>query len=117
MRALMIGCGKMGGALLSQWAGEPSVSFTIIDPVADVSLKGVRLERSSAEISGETFDMLVVAIKPQQIADILPEYVKHLADGALVVSMAAGCSSDSLERALGTQAIVRIMPNMPSAIG
>ena len=61
--------------------------------------------------------MLVIAIKPQMIAGVMPTYAGHLAEGGVVVSMAAGTSCASLENLLGEQAIVRIMPNMPSAIG
>lgn len=117
MRALMIGCGKMGGALLSRWLGEDTLSFTVIDPVATLSQEGVRLERSAAAISGETFDMLIIAIKPQQIADILPGYAETLAESGLIVSIAAGMSCESLEKLVGQRPIIRIMPNMPSAIG
>ena len=117
MRVLMIGCGKMGGALLSRWTSDGALSFTVIDPMAELSQTTVRLERSADAISGETFDMLVIAIKPQMIADVLPGYAKHLASDGLVLSMAAGTSCASLAKAAGECAIVRIMPNMPSAIG
>lgn len=117
MRVLMIGCGKMGGALLSRWASDDAHSFTVIVPNSELSEPGVRVERSPGAIAGERFDMLVIAIKPQMIADVMPAYTGHLAEGGVVVSMAAGTSCASLEKVLGEQAIVRIMPNMPSAIG
>ncbi len=117
MRVLMIGCGKMGGALLSRWASDDALSFTVIVPNSELSEPGVRVERSPDAIAGESFDMLVIAIKPQMIAGVIPTYANHLAEGGVVVSMAAGTSCASLEKLFGEQAIVRIMPNMPSAIG
>ena len=57
----MIGCGKMGSALLSQWVRGPE-AITVIDPAQEQVPDGVVLARSAAEISGQTFDCIVAAI-------------------------------------------------------
>jgi pyrroline-5-carboxylate reductase len=113
---LLIGCGKMGGALLSRWISGDD-RFTIVDPALDAAPRGVRLVRSRDELEGETFDVLVVAIKPQLIDEILPAYVPHLSEGGYALSIAAGASIARLMRVLGGKPIVRVMPNLPAAIG
>lgn len=117
MKALMIGCGKMGGALLHQWALSDQVSFTVIDPAANALPASVTGYRHAEALGTETFDMVIIAIKPQLVEDILPVYKKHLSETGCVLSMAAGCSAERIAALLDTAAIIRIMPNLPSFIG
>lgn len=112
----MIGCGKMGGALLEKWK-EGEDEFTIVDPALSEAPSGVTLHRDRSGIAGQTFDVVVVAIKPQMIDDILPEYTDAFADDGYVLSMAAGCSIARLAKASGGRPVVRVMPNLPAAIG
>ncbi|PZT85179.1 MAG: pyrroline-5-carboxylate reductase [Citromicrobium sp.] len=106
----------MGSALLSQWSrgGE---DITVVDPVQDSVPDGVRLVQNRDPIADETFDCIVAAIKPQMIDDILPEYAENLASGGYVLSIAAGYSSDRLSRIMGDAPVIRVMPNLPAAIG
>lgn len=116
MNILLIGCGKMGGALLSQWK-DGGDEFTIVDPGLREAPKGVRLLDDRAHLGAEKFDVVVVAIKPQMIDDILPSYASHLTDQGYALSIAAGCSIDRLRRVLGGKPVIRVMPNFPAAIG
>ncbi|WP_369025061.1 pyrroline-5-carboxylate reductase family protein [Qipengyuania sp. RANM35] len=113
---LMIGCGKMGGALVSHWmhGGE---RFTIVDPALDTAPEGARLLRDASEIAGEAFNVVIVAIKPQMVDEILPAYAEMLGEGGYVLSIAAGCSIERLSRLMGGAPVVRVMPNLPSAVG
>lgn len=115
--ALMIGCGKMGGALLRRWVQSDDVVFSVVDPAAQDIPDQAKAYAHIDALGSERFDIIVVAIKPQLIEAILPDYIKHLAKDGVVVSMAAGCSMETLSGALETQAIIRIMPNLPSFIG
>ncbi|QKG72765.1 pyrroline-5-carboxylate reductase family protein [Erythrobacter mangrovi] len=112
----MIGCGKMGGALLSHWmsGGE---EFTIVDPILDAVPSGARLVRDRSAVSEERFDVVVVAIKPQMIDEVMPAYAALLAGGGYALSIAAGCSIARLSRLLGGAPVVRVMPNLPAAVG
>ncbi|MDG5747377.1 pyrroline-5-carboxylate reductase [Qipengyuania sp. XHP0207] len=112
----MIGCGKMGGALLSHWNTGPE-NFTVVDPALDKAPVGVRLERSRDAVADETFDVIIVAIKPQMVDDLLPEYAPMLSDGGYVLSIAAGCSLARLSRLMNGAPVVRVMPNLPAAVG
>ena len=106
----------MGGALLGCWtAGNDR--FTVVDPGLAEAPNGVRLVADRADLGDARFDAVVVAIKPQMVDAVLPEYVPHLADDAYALSIAAGCSIDRLARLLGGAPVVRVMPNLPAAIG
>jgi pyrroline-5-carboxylate reductase len=112
---LVIGCGKMAGALLSGWLRGQD-RFTAVEPGEGSVPDGVRHVRNQEELAGETFDTLVVGIKPQMLADILPAYTQNLANGAYVLSMAAGVSAAAVSRLLNDAPTIRIMPNLPAAI-
>lgn len=116
MKIVLIGCGKMGGALLSQWMGSGD-DYTIVDPGLDKAPDGVELVRDRTALANRRFDIAVVAIKPQLIDDVLPDYVDHLTDDGFALSIAAGCSIERLRHVLKGRAVVRVMPNLPAAIG
>lgn len=113
---LMVGCGKMGGALLDHWmsGGE---NFTIVDPALDSAPSPARLVSDTDALGDEDFDVVIVAIKPQMIDDVLPGYASRLADGGYVLSIAAGCSAERIARAVDGAPVVRVMPNLPAAVG
>jgi len=112
----MIGCGKMGGALLENWKkGEDD--FTIVDPALSQAPAGVMLHADKSAIEGKVFDVVVVAIKPQMVDDIVPDYADAFALDGYVLSIAAGCSMARLKKASGGRPVVRVMPNLPAAIG
>lgn len=117
MKALMIGCGKMGGALLQQWTSSDKVSFTVIDPAANALPVSVKAYTHAEALGSETYDMVIVAIKPQLVETVLPNYKKHLSETGCILSMAAGTSSARLAHIFGNASVIRIMPNLPSFIG
>lgn len=59
-------------------------------------------------------DVLVLAVKPQDMREALAQVQTQ---GALVLSIAAGLTVATLANWLGTQRIVRVMPNTPAAVG
>ena len=67
----------------------------------------------------DEMDAIILAIKPQGFPELLPELKPHLNDKTLVISVAAGISSEAILRALGrdNQPLVRTMPNIPAAVG
>jgi pyrroline-5-carboxylate reductase len=117
MKALLIGCGKMGGALLGRWVKSPEWSFTVVDPMAQDLPDDVRLFRDRDELGSELFDLVIVAVKPQLIDAVLPGYEQYLGAAGCVGSIAAGCSVARLHSALGDVSVIRIMPNLPASIG
>jgi len=119
---VLIGCGKMGGALMSGWvdAGLPASSMAIIDPypgaaAASFAAKGAALNPGALP---DNPSAVVVAVKPQLIAEALPLVGRMAGPDVLVLSIAAGVPMARFEAAAppGTP-IVRAMPNTPAAVG
>ncbi len=106
----------MGGALLSNWRAG-SESFTIVDPNLTEAPDGVRLVSDRDAVKGEAFDVVVVAIKPQMIADVMPAYADIVSDGGYALSIAAGASLERIGTAMKGTPVIRVMPNLPAAIG
>jgi pyrroline-5-carboxylate reductase len=121
---LLVGCGKMGGALLQGWRERGIAGhFTIVEPgpaaaaLADAPATAV-LADASAIAAGLRPDVVVFAVKPQTMTEIVPQYRRFAATGCVVLSIAAGKTLSYLGRLLGAEAaVVRAMPNTPAAIG
>jgi pyrroline-5-carboxylate reductase len=116
----LIGAGNMGGALLSGWLarGIDTSVITAIDPNTPpaASRSGIRLASGPAGLG--KFDVLVIAIKPQLFADVLPGLAHLCGPQTAVVSVAAGQTIKSIAHRLGhSGAIIRTMPNTPALIG
>ncbi|MFM9977225.1 MAG: pyrroline-5-carboxylate reductase family protein [Sphingomonadaceae bacterium] len=111
----MIGCGNMAGAMLSRWldTGLDPARVTVIDP-ANPALP-VRVLAAAPDEAAP--DILLLGVKPQLLGDMAPG-LRSASDGALVLSILAGTTTATL-RALFPDArgIVRIMPNLPVALG
>lgn len=106
----------MGGALLEHWM-EGDERFTIVDPMLESAPDNARLVSSRDSIADESFDVVIVAIKPQMIEEIVPEYASMLAESGYVLSIAAGCSIARLSNLMNDAPVVRVMPNLPAAVG
>ena len=117
MKILMAGCGNMGGAMLRRWTGSEIPPITVVDPADIETPSRVRHVRSLDELDGETFDLLIVAIKPQMMETVLPPYGKLMAKGAFALSIAAGVTTERVSRLVGDLPVVRVMPNLPAACG
>ena len=111
----MVGCGNMGGAMLRRWlaAGLHPRRVTAITRSGRGVPKGVRAV--AALPTDETPATLVLAVKPQQLATVVPD-IAHLRP-ALLVSILAGVEEKTLAASIAASAIVRAMPNLPVAIG
>ena len=70
---LMVGCGKMGSALLTHWmsGGE---RFTIVDPALESAPASARLVADAGELGDEQFDVVIVAIKPQLVDEVVAQH-------------------------------------------
>ncbi|RPF72665.1 pyrroline-5-carboxylate reductase family protein [Aurantiacibacter spongiae] len=112
----MIGCGKMGEALLGGWSRGDD-DFTLVDPGLEEAPHGAILYADAAQLGDRTFDAVVCAVKPQMIDTVMPGYTDHYADDAYLLSIAAGASIDRLKAASGGRPVIRVMPNLPAAVG
>jgi pyrroline-5-carboxylate reductase len=121
---LLVGAGKMGGALLEGWLRQgldPSAVF-IQDPAPPPEVKALAVRHGIA--AGDAPDLpappsvIVVAVKPALVEKLLPELEPLIGEGSVVLSIAAGRTLAALSRALppGT-AVVRAMPNVAASVG
>ncbi|MFT5894561.1 MAG: pyrroline-5-carboxylate reductase [bacterium] len=117
MSLLVIGCGKMGGALVARWASEIEIPITVAVRSSNVVPQGTALVRSPSELEGMLFDQVVIAVKPQVIGEVVPDYLPYISKGACMLSIAAGISIESLTSIVGDRPIIRMMPNLPGEIG
>jgi pyrroline-5-carboxylate reductase len=122
---VLAGAGKMGTALLSGWLGRGLNPRNVIiqephltgDAAKLVSEHGIAAFPAIATLQSPP-SVILVAVKPQAIDSVLPLLARLAGPATVVMSIAAGKSIASFERALpkGT-AVVRAMPNTPAAIG
>jgi pyrroline-5-carboxylate reductase len=115
MNILLVGCGRMGGALARNWTGANQVF--VFDPVAGNLAEGVQRIDSLDDSALPDALAVVLAVKPQvwpSIAASLSRFAQH---NSLFISIMAGVPLARLSAALGSTRIVRAMPNTPAAIG
>ncbi len=117
---LLLGCGRMGSALLAGWDAEGLSPSVVVEPSpAGKSQAGPHLVVSDAAAIPAGFrpSAIVLAVKPQ-VADAAMASVATLADDTMVLSIMAGRTLSGLRAALPKAGgIVRAMPNTPAAIG
>ncbi|MHA6288729.1 pyrroline-5-carboxylate reductase [Maricaulis sp. CAU 1757] len=117
MDILLVGCGKMGGAMLSRWVDEVPAQFTAVNRSGNNIPPAAAHAGNASALADRRFDAIIVAVKPQQIADIMPAYRDFLSDDGCFLSIAAGTSVESLRDTLGERPVIRLMPNLPALVG
>ena len=122
---MLVGCGKMGGALLAGWLdrGFETGAIRVIDtdgPTAEAARIGhgvIVYEAPEAIDPAFAPDVVVFAVKPQSMEEMWPTYRRYAAAGAVFLSIAAGKTIGYFEDRLGAStAVVRSMPNTPAAV-
>ena len=129
---VLIGCGKMGGAMLEGWVADTNLDaqFSIIEPFQDnlgwtashanIALFDSCAASEAASISSAT--MIVLAVKPQMMEEAIGHFPQMIDDDTAFLSIAAGITTAWLASRLdpvsgGAATIIRAMPNTPAAIG
>ena len=121
---LLVGAGKMGGALLEGWLahGLPPALVAVSDPAplpfVVKLLAARRIARDPNPPLIPIHAAVVLAVKPQDAATVVPQIARFVGPDTVVVSIMAGRTLASLAKFLPKNApIVRAMPNTPAAIG
>lgn len=114
---VLLGCGKMGGAMLQGWLAEglSPDAVHVIDPKPSdwLNAQGVHVNSGLPPAPA----MTLLAVKPQMMGDALPQ-VAALSGRTVFLSIAAGTTIATLKAALGEgAAVIRAMPNTPAAVG
>ncbi|MCJ8140376.1 pyrroline-5-carboxylate reductase [Falsirhodobacter halotolerans] len=115
---VLLGCGKMGSALLAGWleGGMSPGGVHVIDPRPSdwVRAQGVQI---NAPLPPDPA-LVLIAVKPQMMAEALPQLAPLGGGATLFLTVAAGTSIAAYARLLGEETpIVRAMPNTPAAVG
>ena len=122
-RIAVLGFGQLGQAL----ARGIQRSKNKIKIIASVR-SGSKAEELSKKLNLEVYsqnkrvveaaDLLVLAVKPKQVAGVLKEVQKSLTKKKLLISVCASITLDDLRKAAGPDVrLIRAMPNLPSVIG
>lgn len=124
---LLIGCGKMGSAMLAGWLKEGlnKDAILIVDPYLDIirenfsQLPDLNLQETVEGLpKGLAPSFVVMAVKPQMMEEALETLKAYDLSQAVILSVAAGKTIHYFEDYLSQDhAIVRAMPNTPAAIG
>ncbi len=113
----------MGSALLKGWLNRGVKAITVVEPQPSAELKKLAKAKKIALVAAPSQvktkpSVCLVAIKPQVLKGEAPAMANFAANGALMISIAAGTSVAAMSKAWGKKArIIRAMPNTPGAIG
>jgi pyrroline-5-carboxylate reductase len=124
---VLVGAGKMGSALLEGWLrfGLDPKTVAVLEPqpspqIASLAGRGLRLNPDMHALTNVA--AIVVAVKPQMAAQVIPALAPMIEASTVVVSIMAGRTLQFISSALNSVpktrcALVRAMPNTPAAIG
>jgi pyrroline-5-carboxylate reductase len=120
---LLVGCGKMGSALLAGWLDRRAASRVFVVepegvPAGFAPAANLAFCRGPEALPPRLKpDAVVFAVKPQVIDSVLAGYRAWVDPPTVFLSIVAGKTLAGIERRLGPAALVRTMPNLPAAIG
>lgn len=120
----LIGCGKMGGALLRGWLkAKIAKHIHVLEPAGlppGLNAGNITLYNDSGAFlkAKPAVTVCVLAVKPQIMEEVCQSIRTVVSPQALLLSVAAGRTIDSFEKCFGSgQPVVRTVPNTPAAIG
>jgi pyrroline-5-carboxylate reductase len=120
---LLVGCGKMGGAMLEGWLQRRIVDrVAIVEPHAASTAAfrgrpGVSIHADAGAVGMADPSVVVFATKPQGMDAVVPAYRRFAGARTMFVSIAAGRTIAFFETHLGVVPVIRAMPNTPAQIG
>ncbi|WP_417771169.1 pyrroline-5-carboxylate reductase [Stappia sp.] len=125
---VLVGAGKMGGAMLAGWleSGVDPAAILVVDPNPSDELKAMAAKSGFSHApglsDGQIAGVMILALKPQIMAGALGALAGAVDANTLVISVAAGTPAAVFEGAFagaasGTPRVVRVMPNTPSQVG
>lgn len=125
-RLVLVGCGHMGHAMLSGWIGSGRIAageVVVVEPNEGLRERAAKLGCATASVADDlpadiAPEVVVIAVKPQVIREVLSGYTRFGNGGTTFVSIAAGTGVATFEEILGDRTpVIRCMPNIPAAIG
>ena len=125
VRVAVLGAGKMGGILLQAFLKQnlfaaDQIHATVGHAERALALStqwGVDVSTNNLEAASQA-DLIVLAVKPLQVPGLIDEIRPALSKGKTLISIAASVKTRAIEDAAGLEiAVIRAMPNTPSALG
>jgi pyrroline-5-carboxylate reductase len=121
----VLGAGKMGGILVQAFLHSGLFAANRIAATVAHDLRAQALsEKLSLAIgtdnrrAAKDADIVLLAVKPTQVVDLVRDISPVLAPGALLISIAASVKTSAIEAAAGdSRAVIRAMPNTPAKLG
>lgn len=125
VRVAVLGAGKMGGILLQAFLKENLFAPSQIHATVGHAERALVLSSQwGVDVSTDNLaaasqaDLILIGVKPFQVPDLIAEIKPALAPTKTLVSFAASVKTRSIEDAAGMEiAVIRAMPNTPSALG
>ncbi|WP_457572677.1 pyrroline-5-carboxylate reductase [Desulfolithobacter sp.] len=120
----LVGGGQMGEALIRGMLKAELVTaqkIMVAEPDSSrqqylTSQYGIRVTAEPGELASFA-QVVILAVKPQIMEPVLQQYVAHLDENHLIISIAAGVTIAAMEGVLGDSArIIRVMPNTPALV-
>lgn len=120
-----IGAGNMGEALIRGLLAAKTVTAEQIIACDVVATRleyfknkfGIRTASDNAAAVCDA-DIVLLAVKPQQMSDVLSSFKSQITNRKVIITIAAGVTTTRIERELGGHVrVVRVMPNTPALVG
>lgn len=111
----IIGFGNMGQAIATQLKNDYQIYCFDKDITKIKEASGLELASSNLDLVNKV-DTVILAVKPQDLYEVLSEIKPNVKD-KLIISIAAGISTASLEKVLGIVRVIKVMPNIAIKIG
>ncbi|ASP33998.1 pyrroline-5-carboxylate reductase [Labrenzia sp. VG12] len=119
---LLVGAGKMGGAMLAGWMAEgiDPASVVVCDPGLSDEMDGLLKSHGIRHVAAVPDDLtaaiMLVAVKPQMMDQVLPGLASAVEADTLVMSVAAGTPVTKFQEHFGPVPVCRCMPNTPAMV-
>lgn len=119
---LLLGAGRMGGAMIEGWAvGGPVTPGDLLIRDPHPGPEALAAGKEGAVLNPPDHELrqagtVVLAVKPQMWREVAEAVAPHLAPDAMIISIAAGVSIGSLAEVFGARDIARVMPTTAVAI-
>ena len=119
MKICVIGCGAMGGSMAAQLARHHEVTLYDHDDQKAVALAQEIGAAASEEAPSaiKNCDMIIVAVKPKDLEEAARQFVDHVTQDQIILSVVGSTPLSTLEKVFGQLRIVRTMPNIACAFG
>ena len=118
-----IGCGKMASAIIKGILSaccKPDVEIKGSEVNCEIaelaqSRLGIDVIADNRQLAAES-DVIFIATKPNYAAQVLEEIKEEITTDKLIVSIAAGVSTEKIEKIIGKNRVIRVMPNTPMLV-